>query len=403
VPTARRTDIWPYPYPNRHSTHGVRVITVPETRLAALAKGAPSGRELSHVVHLLHFFFTAGLLAAMEDGTGPGLEQERLLWRAACEGLPLPPEVHVHSYNTAYALLRVAIWNDHRRTVAELLQKIGEYLVPHVDLVNVVVGQGMRPLAYAALHGSVHAAAALLDANAAVNGGVFADEKPLYISASHGHEAMVSLLTDANANVDEVVGGRTLIGDAARDGDHTAVVGLLAAKAQPDRADEQGRVPLHVACMQGDVVITQVLLCAKADVDRHCAWTSWSPLIVASCQGHVTVMRALIDGNADVNRADDCRRTALSHAAERGSAAVIALLVVAKADVNDTRSCRPPLVEAAKHGHYHAVSQLLQAKADVHSADQDRWTAYYYACKDWWNTGLVAVLVEAKAGLQTRN
>ncbi len=320
----------------------------------------------------------------------------RSLW--SCEFASFPP-----SYTTAHALLRVAMWNDHGRTVAELLRKVhaGDYTVPKVDLANVELGQHMQPLGYSAMHGSVCAAAALLDAKAAVNGGVFAHKTPLYLAASRGHGAMVSLLIDANANVDEVVCGRTLIGHAARVGDYTAVLGLLAAKAQPDRADEQGQAPLNVACGRGHVLITQALLCAKADVDRRCAWTSWSPLISASRCGYVAVVRALIDANADVNRADNRRRTALSHASELGDMPVLALLVSAKADVNDTRSHRPPLVEAAKYGRCRAVSELLEAKADVHQADKYGWTVYGHASAEG-HSDVVAVLVQAKAALQTR-
>ena len=328
------------------------------------------------------------------------------LWRAACEGLPLPPEVHVHSRNLALALLRVAIWNDHRHTVAELLQKIqadrcfgpGTSIA---DLANVVVGQHMRPLGYAAMHGSVQAAAALLDAKASVNGTELTKAKPLYLAASHGHPSMVSLLTDANADVDEGVDGRTLTGYAARAGDCTATMHLLAAKAQPDTADETSATPLCVAADQGFVTIARALIWAKADVDRCGAVSSWPPLMCASRRGHVAVAKALIDAQADVNKVNYGHRTALSHAAEHGRTAVVVLLVGAKADVNDTRSGQPPLVGAATHGHRRAVSKLLQGKADVHQADKYGWTAYRYASQKG-HMDVVALLVQAKAGLDVR-
>jgi ankyrin repeat protein len=327
------------------------------------------------------------------------------LWRAACEGLPLPPEVHVHSRNLALALLRVAIWNDHRHTVAELLQKIqaGRCFGPGTsiaDLANVVVGQDMRPLGYAAMHGSVQAAAALLDAKASVNGTELTKAKPLYLAASHGHPSMVSLLTDANADVDEGVDGRTLTGYAARAGDCTATMHLLAAKAQPD-TPEESVTPLCVAAQQGFVKIAQALIGAKADVERCGTVSSWTPLMSASCRGRVAVTEALIDAEADVNRVNGMHRTALSYAAAHGWTAVVALLVGAKADVNDTRSGQPPLVGAATHGHRRAVSELLQGKADVHQPDTYGWTAHRYAVGKR-HMDVAALLVEAKAGLDVR-
>jgi ankyrin repeat protein len=47
------------------------------------------------------------------------------------------------------------------------------------------------------------------------------------------------------------------------------------------------------------------------------------------------------------------------------------------------------------------VSELLEAKADVHQADKYGWTAYGHASAEG-HSDVVAVLVQAKAALQTR-
>jgi ankyrin repeat protein len=95
--------------------------------------------------------------------------------------------------------------------------------------------------------------------------------------------------------------------------------------------------------------------------------TPAAALRTASYHGDAAIVRKLLLEGVDPNVADEFHRTALSHAAGEGHAAVVDVLLAGGAwaephedyDVYET-----PLMAAATHGHLEIVKKLVEAGAD---------------------------------------
>lgn len=95
------------------------------------------------------------------------------------------------------------------------------------------------------------------------------------------------------------------------------------------------------------------------------------PMYWAASENHVPLARALLESGMDVNakmrfpRSEDSSTSALWHACDAGSPAVVKLLIEAGADVNVSWQQETALDNAARKGFTVIVAMLLKAGADV--------------------------------------
>jgi ankyrin repeat protein len=93
-------------------------------------------------------------------------------------------------------------------------------------------------------------------------------------------------------------------------------------------------------------------------------------------------------------------------AAVQGDAAQLSVFVDAKVlDINATSDESPrrnALMECAKNGHLSCLKTMLRYKADIAATDEDKMTAFHYACAGG-HTDCVKVLVKAKSSISETN
>lgn len=125
------------------------------------------------------------------------------------------------------------------------------------------------------------------------------------------------------------------------------------------------------ACLEGDAVCARALLARGADVDyadpdpEHEGRYTWTPLMHAARRGHADIVRLLLEAGADPDRRDRDSNTALTL--------------------------------AAGDGHWEAVAMLLDRGVDATVPDHCGETAFDYALRAG-RSDIAARLKDAAAG-----
>jgi ankyrin repeat protein len=143
-----------------------------------------------------------------------------------------------------------------------------------LDQVNARDQNGLTPLMYAARHGDVARARALVDAGAAVNEQSNDGFTPLMYAArascrtgSRGPE-LVDLLLEAGADVNMVRrGGSTVLHKAAQVNNPDVIGRLVKAGAKVDRPDRDGDTPLFIATIYKSTEALELLHEQGADIN----------------------------------------------------------------------------------------------------------------------------------------
>ena len=132
------------------------------------------------------------------------------------------------------------------------------------------------------------------------------------------------------------------------------------------------------------------LLTARANPDD--AATGETPLGLAAGRGMAAIVRMLLQARADINKAAKGAEAPLCKACAGGHIDVVRLLLEAGAD----RNLGSPLCSACDDGHTEIVQLLLTARADKAACNADGRTALWMAmCFDFPN--VVRLLLEAGA------
>jgi ankyrin repeat protein len=163
--------------------------------------------------------------------------------------------------------------------------------------------RGRTPLLIAVHNNRVGAARVLIDAGADVNAKDEIADTPYLYAGAEGRIEILKMTLGAGANLKDInrYGGTALI-PAAHHGHPEAVRILLEAGVAPDHINKLGWTALLEAIILGDGGPT-----------------------------HTDIVRLLVDGGADVNIPDKDGVTPLSHARQRGYAAIAAILQAAHA------------------------------------------------------------------------
>ena len=189
-------------------------------------------------------------------------------------------------------------------------------------------------------------------------------------------EESVKALLAKGTMVDHIdSSGRTLLCNAAFNGNVNVVRLLLKHGANVNFSDVSRQSPLMLSARQGHSEIVYLLVNCGASVN-HSANDGCTALRAAASGGHTDVVSVLLNHSAQVDLADDDQRTALRGAAWGGHGDVVLQLLQHGADPNlADKEGRTALIAAAYMGHRRVVEILLDHKADVNHADSDGRTA----------------------------
>ena len=237
----------------------------------------------------------------------------------------------------------------------------------------------------AALAGDVNTVAGLLDEGIDVNEREEAGGTALHLASYAGHLPVVEILLERGAKLEFAAGpGRRALHLAALKA-HPAIVGaLLEHGANVDPVDEEGVTPLGLAVAACDLEVTKLLIDHGAEVNKrfHDRATVLHGLPYADrAERHREMAELLIAAGADVGATTlNERNTPLHTAAMFGEYDIVELLLEAGADVESANKFNDrPLHSASVTGQARIVTLLLAHGAQVDVADASGMTALHWA------------------------
>ncbi|OQR81369.1 serine/threonine-protein phosphatase 6 regulatory ankyrin repeat subunit C-like [Thraustotheca clavata] len=218
-------------------------------------------------------------------------------------------------------------------------------------------------------------------------------QTPLYVSAERGYNDILSTLICAGANVNQanmvLVDGATPLYVASQNGRTDIVMSLIAAGANIDQLNNARETPLFVATRRGYRDIVSALVFAGANINqtnkegksaksyavdtRNYEFLSLfrAPMIFKFVHvGDAPTLKLLFQNGVNPDLVKNKEGfTPLYVAAKMGHREVVATLIAAKSNINQTRlDGATPLYIAAQNGHKDTVSTLISAGADIHLA-----------------------------------
>ena len=154
-------------------------------------------------------------------------------------------------------------------------------------------------------------------------------------------------------------------GDAGQQGRRPQ--SLLKQAADVNAAQGDGMTALHWAAMKNDSDLAQTLLYAGANVRATTRIGAYTPLLLAAKNGSAAVLAPLLKAGADVNGATANGTTPLMFAAASGSVDAVAVLIDAGANVNAKDSVRglTPAMFAAASDRADVLTLLAKKGADL--------------------------------------
>lgn len=209
----------------------------------------------------------------------------------------------------------------------------------------------------------------LLDAGAEIPA---EEEASNSVSTMEEKEESIGTLCEQQSNIDEQdTAGRTMLHNAAYQGNLSAVTLLIGKGSNIEAVDKTGQTPLNLAARQGQANVVDAMLKAGACVD-HTDNDGWTALRSAAWGGHNEVVTLLLAAEAEVDHADSDQRTALRAASWGGHDDIVMKLLEHYADVNKVdNEGRTALIAAAYMGHTEIVEHLLDYEADINHEDCD--------------------------------
>jgi truncated hemoglobin YjbI len=154
--------------------------------------------------------------------------------------------------------------------------------------------------------------------------------------------------------------GRTLLHEAAGDGNLSTVQLLLQLGAEPNATAQAGHTPLYSAGNECDIAsggdVVRALAQAGANVNTQSGVKRCTALHMAARRGNVAVAEALLEQGANIEARDFMGETPLRRAVNCGKVEVAALLLAHGANVHSKDRKGKSVREAARTA---AMKQLL--------------------------------------------
>ncbi len=191
---------------------------------------------------------------------------------------------------------------------------------------------------------------------------------------------------------------------AAMGGNLELIKSLIAQGVDVNAADEDGWTALERASDAGQTDVVRFLLEKSTDANKKEYLNP--PLVLASSGGHREAAKCILDKGADVNAQGAMGRTALMHAAWKGSAELVKLLVSkgANANLRDdycSTALNGPL-NTLRKGRPEVAKLLLAGAADANAEDDHGETALKAAISAN-NLEMVRLLVRWGADVNAKN
>lgn len=196
--------------------------------------------------------------------------------------------------------------------------EITQWLIEQGADVNFIrSGSGQTPLWWAANHGNLLLAEALIQQGATVGNPEMKGETPLTAAASKGHLEMVRYLVERGADIharlsdsfiEDQPDNRKAFHLAAGNGHLPVVEYLIKAGNDPNEESGSGYNPLMLAVENNFFDMAVMLIRYGADVKAihtgpgiYIAHRGWTPLVFAVHGGFVRMIKLLIDAGADIH------------------------------------------------------------------------------------------------------
>jgi len=165
-----------------------------------------------------------------------------------------------------------------------------------------------------------------------------------------------------------------------------------ASSSTPTNSNSPAPAPISQGCLD----VLDLLLQRGADVNASNKWRE-TPLLIAANNGHVEAVKRLLNYGADPSLCSEAGWSALTFAAHKGYDDICGLLLEADApvDCRVTEDLSTPLHKAcagSKVGHTSAVTQLLEANADIHALNKWRETPLLTAANHGQHEAVEALL-----------
>ncbi len=194
----------------------------------------------------------------------------------------------------------------------------------------------------------------------------------LMLAATHNDVGLVRALIARGAAVNHAVNGLTPLICATRDshqGRADAVMALVANGADVHQADAEGNTPLHHAALSIEPAVAAILLDGGSALD-NINREGLTPLGIAAGAGNIVLSKFLLDHRAKPQTERGISALIATCNGVNDQAAVVKLLIKAKADLHARDQLgRTALHAAALHGHAECVDLLLHAGANVDARD----------------------------------
>ncbi len=205
-----------------------------------------------------------------------------------------------------------------------------------------------------------------------------ADHSLIIVSCKHALLIILSLiLFSCSKSPDRAQLNSSLFSVVSR-GDDTAARDILKKGADANARDDNGCTPIVRAASGGYLSTVKLLLESGADVNTPCNHGP-NALSLAVSHGQEAVVILLIEKGADVNRRGQQGWYPISGAIEAGHAGIVSDLINHGAEINVRYSNYTPLIHAAERGRAEIVKMLLDGDADVRAIDQNGMSALMQA------------------------
>lgn len=250
----------------------------------------------------------------------------------------------------------------------EIIQK----LIGSKANVNQIGKTGLTALNVAVDNGYFECVKRLLAAGANINQGCYIDCYPIYSAAKNGHLDILKWLLKEDTykgSVTHLKNGTTPLMVASEMNQYEVCQVLLENKVNLDSININQTTALMFAAYKGHSKIADLLMDAKSDVNKtdHLGQTS---LYKAAEGGHLKVIEALLNSSADPNKSTKDGLTPLCIAMLNGHTEIAKRLIRANTNPNLSK----PLFIAAQSGQVELAALLIDAKADINQKYNDRTT-----------------------------